>query len=106
LIDELSGNQIGVENVVVLLTRYYQLNGAEVYDIPLQGNGPAYIARDGKIFAARWERVDQEMPLRLSFDNGEPFPLKPGRTWFELMGESSIQTTVGEDGWRFVFRLP
>jgi len=106
LMDNLSGEQVSVDNVVVILTRYYQLNGAEVYDIPLQGNGPAYIARDGQLFSARWERVDQEMPLRFTFENGDPFPLKPGSTWIELMGESTRQSQVGEDGWRFVFRMP
>ncbi|KPL74808.1 hypothetical protein ADN00_13255 [Ornatilinea apprima] len=106
LMDAASGQQVAMENVVIILTRYYQLNGAEVYDIPLQGNGPAFVARDGQIYAARWERADQEMPLRLMLDNGKAFPLKPGRTWFELMGESTQQSVVEEAGWRFVLRMP
>jgi hypothetical protein len=108
LIDQNTGEQIGVENVVMILAEYellIQTAQSEVYDVALVGAGMAYLARDGLLYNVRWERPDTNSPLRLVGQDGEPFPFKPGQTWFEVMG---LHTTITRDGnsWRFQHRMP
>jgi hypothetical protein len=73
--------------------------------IPLIGSGPAYFFRDGVEYQGKWERQEEEGVLRLVDKSGEPFSLKPGNTWFEVVSQ---QTTMAQNGndWRFYFNLP
>jgi hypothetical protein len=43
--------------------------------------------------------------LTLTTLEGEPFPLKPGSTWFEVISDDSTYNTDGVD-WRFTFNPP
>jgi hypothetical protein len=108
LIDQSSGEQIGVENVVMILAEYELLvktEQSEVYDVALVGSGMAYLAREGQLYNVRWSRSDTNSPLVLVGQDGAPFPFKPGQTWFEVMG---LHTNIQRDGdaWRFQHRMP
>jgi len=108
LIDQSSGRQIAVENVVMILAEYellIQTETSEVFDVALFGSGMAYLARDGRLYNVRWERPDANSPLRLFGQDGAPFPFKPGQTWFEVMGLHTDITRSG-DAWRFQHRMP
>jgi hypothetical protein len=107
--DALTGEQLAADNVVVLLApHYYFVKTAttEITNIPLYGEGPAYVFRDGYVFAAKWYRptLDQGVLQILTIDD-EPFSLKPGSTWFQVM---STKTAVTRSDWiwRFVFVPP
>ena len=82
---EVTGSgEIGASNVVVLATRHYV--GASGYD-ETDATSPgadAIVLRDGRRYAARWEKPTPSDPLRLLTPDGEPFPLKPGATWLHL----------------------
>lgn len=108
LTDRNTGEQIGVENLVILLTDYVPITltkDSEVYDIPLSGSGWAYVFRDGQMYTADWVRARDDGVLQLKFPDGSAFPLKPGRTWFEVMNRST-QWKGDSGAWRFTFRLP
>ena len=108
LIDRLNDEQISAENVVVLLVRheYLQQPPNEIVDILLSGQGKAYAFRDGQRYELTWNRPGLNTPLFLSYADGTAWPFKPGQTWFQVVGTSSIITQEGDGGWRFVHWMP
>ena len=65
----------------------------------------AYAFRDGQVYKVRWQRLTQDAMISLKNEDGSPFPFKPGNTWFEVIGTSSV-LSQDEQGWRFVFHIP
>ena len=108
LIDRLNDQQISAANVVVILARheYYQQPPNEIIDILLSGSGTAYAFRDGMMVELQWNRPTTTSVLSLSYSDGTPFPFKPGKTWFQVVGESTQANLLEEGIWRFNFLLP
>ena len=69
------------------------------------GKGPAYFFRDGANYFGTWERATEIGVLRLYTQDGEPFPLKPGNTWFEVVSQETVLASDTAD-WRFYFNPP
>ncbi|HWQ84800.1 MAG TPA: DUF3048 domain-containing protein, partial [Anaerolineales bacterium] len=110
LTDSLTGLPIAADNLVILLVRHdYFANTptTEMVTMNLLGEGAAYALRDGRIYAARWERLAATDLLRLTYPDGSPYLLKPGNVWYEVLGESStmIQDSVSKT-WQFDFAIP
>lgn len=106
--DVLTGEQLTAENVVVLIVphEYYtKTAGSEIMKIFLQGRGRAVVFRDGFAYEAEWVRPRNGGVLQLYTPEGDPFPLKPGQTWYEVMSQDSEINHKGMD-WRFSFVLP
>ncbi len=106
LTDALTGQPIATDNLIVILTphQYYSLT-PEIVDIALEGRGTAYAFRDGQVYQLSWQRPAKDAVLTLTNPDGSPFPFKPGTTWFEVMGTSSIiEQNTGS--WRFRLRFP
>jgi hypothetical protein len=112
LTDRLNDEQIGAENVVILLVphEYYWRSAdgrQEILDILLSGSGPAYAFRDGQVYEVEWNRPALDSVLFLTFPDSTDYPFKPGTTWFQIHGASSIILPDEEQGiWRFQFRIP
>ncbi len=108
LVDRATQEQIGAENVVIVFAPFEYLvkrADTEVLDVNMNGSGLAYIARDGQIYKVRWSRPTQDSVISLTYEDGTPFPFKPGKTWFEVMGiTSSVEQndTIS----RFKFSIP
>lgn len=105
LTDELTKQPIAVDNLVVIFVRHSRVDpraDIEVLDAPMLGTGPAYLARDGKIYELKWSRMAEDQVLTLVDENGDPFPFKPGQTWVEVFALNSTVTQDG-DAWRFQF---
>ncbi|MCX7756392.1 MAG: DUF3048 domain-containing protein [Anaerolineales bacterium] len=107
LTDRLTGTPITADNVVVLFVSHrYFSRQPEIIDIVFSGPDKAYLLRDGQMFALQWYRNALDQLFILVGPDGKPFPLKPGNTWFEIVG-TSTQLTGGEGGsWRFTFQIP
>lgn len=107
LTDRLTGAPITADNVVVLFVSHrYFSRQPEIIDIVFSGPDKAYLLRDGQMFALQWYRNALDQLFILVGPDGKPFPLKPGNTWFEIVG-TSTQLTGGEGGsWRFTFQIP
>ncbi|HHY88098.1 MAG TPA: DUF3048 domain-containing protein [Chloroflexi bacterium] len=111
LTDALTEQPIAADNVVIVLVRYEIRDpraDAEVLDMQLLGQGPAYIARDGKLYEVQWQRLNRDSVLTLVDAEGNPFPFKPGQTWFEIMAANTTVTSTDTDDdgkllWRFDF---
>jgi hypothetical protein len=109
LSDAQTGLPVTADNVVVLFVPYTFENQYdahdEVYHIDLLASGNAYVFRDGVATPAIWNRTDENQPLLLTTLTGNPIYLRPGRTFYEVMGVNSTYTQDGED-WHFVFQTP
>jgi hypothetical protein len=112
LTDRLNDEKIGAENVVILLVphEYYWRSAdgrQEILDILLSGSGPAYAFRDGQVYEVEWNRPVLDSVLYLTFPDGTDYPFKPGTTWFQIHGDSTIVLPDEDEGiWRFEFRIP
>lgn len=106
LVDRTTDKQIAADNVVVILAPYSYVvkkDNSEVTDVGFTGTGTAYAFRDGKGYRLSWQRQGLNGMVQLFAADGKPFALKPGSTWFEVMGSSSLADTTA---WRFQFAIP
>lgn len=107
LTDRLTDEPITADNVVVLyITHQYVSAKPEIIDIIASGPGKAYLFRYGEMFELTWQRKAIDQIITLVGPDGEPFPLKPGNTWFEVVGSSSEMSQQGDSTWRFKFSIP
>lgn len=109
LSDAQTGLPVTTDNVVVLFVPYTFENqydaDDEVFHIDLIASGNAYVFRDGLATPAIWNRTDENQPLLLTTLTGNPIYLRPGRTFYEVLGVNSTYNQDGTD-WRFVFQTP
>ncbi len=106
LTDRVSGEPIAADNVVVLyIPHQYYSRHPEIVDIVVSGPGKAYLFRDGQMFALTWYRNGLDQRFTLADAQGKTFPLKPGNTWFEIIGATSA-LSGGAPDWRFTFSIP
>jgi hypothetical protein len=107
LTDRSNSLPITADTLVVLLAPYsYFSRNPEITDVNLIGSGQAYAFREGQLYRVKWQRPTKTDVLTLTFEDGKPFPYKPGQTWYEVMGTSSSLTPVDNNGWRFTFFIP
>ncbi len=111
LVDGLNEEQIAADNVVILfVTHGYAFNtrggNSEIIDIQLTGSGTAYAFRDGQVYLLRWNRATREDLVTLTFPDGTPYALKPGNSWYQVVGQYSQATSDAGDAWRFTFSIP
>jgi hypothetical protein len=109
LYDDFTREPVTAENVVVLFVPYiFTSQGQaqdEIYNPQLIDYGNAYVFRDGVVIPARWNRTSIDQPFILTHSDGTPVYLRPGQTFYQLMGVTSRQILDGTD-WRFEFVTP
>jgi hypothetical protein len=109
LMDAVTATAVHASNVIVLMAPHTFSNTFdqedEVFQIDLTGSGEAYVFRDGVGIMARWYRTDKDQPLLLSGLNGAPLYLRPGITFYEVIGARSY---VDQDAgvWHFHHEAP
>ncbi|MGD2157174.1 MAG: DUF3048 domain-containing protein [Anaerolineales bacterium] len=104
--DRINDQPITTENVVILLAEHsYFLREPEIFEIRLTGFGQAYLFRDGLAYEVNWVRINEGDIISVAYDDGTRFPLKPGNTWFEIVGQTT-QITQSDSDWRFDFKIP
>jgi hypothetical protein len=110
LTDSLMGEQIAADNLVILLVKHeYFANTptTEIVSMNLFGEGDAYALRDGRVYKVRWQRAAATDLLSLVYPDGQPYLLKPGNVWFEVLGETSqISQDPSSKSWQFEFAIP
>ncbi len=109
LIDNLTQQQVSTANVVELFVSHTFANENEqedeVYHINLIDSGNAFVFRDGLAYPAHWMRTDIDQPLLLTTRSGTPVYLKPGNTFYQVIGETSGDWSDGSE-WHFDFHTP
>lgn len=91
--DALTGSQLAFENVIILSAYHEEIElfpekyaGEEKsIAIALTGEGPATILRDGLAFEGRWLRPESQSMFRFVDSDGQPLPLKPGRSFYQVI---------------------
>lgn len=108
LVDRNNGRQLSFANVIILSTFYVEFNRT-LHNIDLTNNQAgqqAYIFRDGSLYQGLWRATDPDRPINLLDSFGNPFPLKPGKTWVVLAGVSSQFNQPEPGSWELMFYLP
>ncbi len=109
LLDAGTNQQVSAENVIILFVRHIFANNFdaedEVYKIDLVDSGKAVVFRDGIAIPAKWWRAAADQPLFLTTPYGSPIFLRPGRTFYEVLGASST-SYQDESGWHYQFITP
>ena len=92
--DRLNGEALTYENVIVLFADH-DVQSTTMIDIDLLyvNRGKALLFRDGQMQEIYWttkseayEKTTGKLrPIRFIDGDGNPFPLKPGQTWIELV---------------------
>jgi hypothetical protein len=114
--DRLTGEQLGFENVIVLYADHTVLNSeGTLIDIDLFYQlDRAFLFRDGRMYPIYWTTIggDYEIatgrlrPLRFVDERGDPFPLKPGQVWVELVDMSATLIELDPGYWKVRFYAP
>jgi hypothetical protein len=89
----------------LLVPHDFYSESPEIVEIQFYRTGTAYAFRDGLAYELEWARPNETGVLHLYTKDGEAFPLKPGVTWFQVMGISTI-FHPNEEFWRFEMRFP
>jgi len=93
LTDALTNERITADNVVFLDIPYQYVNkNPEQFEMPFIGTGVAFAFRDGQGYKLGWQRATKDAMVSLINEDGSQFPMKPGNTWFEVIGTSSTLT--------------
>ena len=107
--DNVTSTAVHASNVVVLFAYHSFANpfdeNDEVYHIDLTGSGEAYVFRDGIGIPAKWNRVVKDQPLLLTTQSGAPIYLRPGITFYEVIGSNSY-ASQGDGEWFFHHETP
>lgn len=109
MVDAVTELPVMAANIVYLLAPHTFANSFdeddEVYKIDMTGSGEAYVFRDGVGMVARWYRLNTDQPLLLAGANGAPIYLRPGITFYEVLGARSY-VDQGEGEWYFHHETP
>ncbi len=114
--DRLTGEQLAFENVVVLFVEHKALNGEHtLIDLNLlYTRNKAYLFRDGMVYPIYWSTANGDYekktgllrPIRFVDATGNPFPLKPGQTWVEIVDTTATVTETEPGLWKARFYAP
>lgn len=105
--DAATNQPIDATNVAVLfISHVVDFNVPEDFDtdgytghfsteIQLWTTGPAWVLRDGQLIQATWVRLHENDMVGFVDASNTPIPLRPGNTWFQLVGLTSEQANSG-----------
>jgi hypothetical protein len=104
-VDALTSTPITAANVVLLQVNHqnnfvpedFRDGGNCGLEIQLWTIGPARVFRDGQMVEGRWHR-DETTQWQLRLEDpatGQVIPLKPGNTWFDVVGLNAVTTLGG-----------
>ncbi len=91
-VDSLTGQQIRVSNVVVMVTSMKPIPNDPLDRISIRttGSGTAYVFRSGERIAATWSKPSRNALLRLTNASGFPIRWNPGTSWIEVVSPGSV----------------
>lgn len=91
-VEGLTGQQLAVENVIVLFARIFAAGNVEpdsagnpVLDTELKGEGSLLLFRDGHVGVGKWSKEHERAPTLFLDQGGEPLALRPGTTWIHIV---------------------
>lgn len=106
LTDRSNDQGIRFDNIVVLYATYKSYTDS-LHDVLLtdqEGYQAMMLFRDGRASFGSWHTPEANKPIVFETPEGEVLPLKPGRTWIVIVGQSSITNDIGSGEWEIEFR--
>jgi len=114
-VDRLTGRQISFENLIVLFVEHEVL-APLILEMHL-GQGEqedGLLFRDGQMFEIDWstrssayeQNTGLRRPIAFLDKEGQPFPLRPGRSWIIIATPYSQWNEVSPGEWRFRIYAP
>jgi hypothetical protein len=103
--DRNDSQMLRFENIVVLYATYKSYTDT-LHDILLSdqtGYQGMLLFRDGETSFGNWRTPELDQPIRFETPAGEALPLKPGKTWVVIVGQSSITNQMGGGEWEIGF---
>jgi hypothetical protein len=93
-VDEQTGEQIAVTNVIVIQTRIAQISGDSKgrLSIAITGSGSGYYACGGKYIPITWSKEQYSDPYTLKDANGQDISLGVGKTYINIISNSNKVT--------------
>ncbi len=93
--DALNGQQLSAANVIVVYANHVEdkryleedYGAFQAFGLQIQiwGEGSVRLFRDGQEFGGKWVRINRGDMLTYVDPNGKPIPLKPGKSWMEVV---------------------
>ncbi len=106
--DQLTGKQLAFDNVVLLYARYNEYNPT-LHNIELWANREARRAvffREGRMITGYWRSPANDRPMVFFDDSNHAIALKPGNTWFVIIGLDSTVDQIEPGQWKVQFAIP
>ena len=113
--DRLTGRQLAFENVIVVPAEYDRVRHLQFdIDLSVGQKEPAYLFRDGQVYKIYWSTFNREWekesgflrPIHFVDVEGNPVPLRHGRTWIHLVTPESYLEDLGNARWLVHFIQP
>ncbi len=93
--DALNGQQLSAANVIVVYANHVEdkryleedYGAFQAFGLQIQiwNDGSVRLFRDGQEFGGKWVRINRDDMLTYVDPDGKPIPLKPGKTWVEVV---------------------
>jgi hypothetical protein len=88
------GSAVAATNIVIMSVK---IEGTGIFDtigeedplVVIIGEGPCWLLRDGQLLEGHWSRPSTNDRTTFTNGTGTPLQLRPGRTWLELLPNSS-----------------
>src|SRR4051794_15809327 len=85
-----NGKRVSATNVVIMsidvkASGLHDVLGNASPDDVVTGAGRVWVLRDGRVYKGHWKRPYPRARMKLLDPWGRPLPLRPGRTWIELL---------------------
>lgn len=96
-VDGATGNQVHVENVIIIQTDIKELNDAKGHiSVFLTGEGDGYYACNGKMEKIHWVKEKNRYTYSLFDENGEEVPLGIGKSFICVLDKNRDISINGE----------
>jgi hypothetical protein len=113
--DRLTQRQMSFENVIVIFAEHhrYRHNQLEI-DFTMGQKNFAYLFRNGQAYKIFWSTENRDWekksglvrPMHFMDAQGNPIPLRPGRTWIHIVTPFSSVSDQGDGSWLVNFVQP
>jgi hypothetical protein len=113
--DRLSGRQVYFENLIVLFVEHEVIQPL-IIDMYLQQGekGTGFAFRDGQMYDLKWSTISGDYEKKTGFrrpiafldNDGNPFPLRPGRSWIIIATPFSDYFQENPGQWKFHIYAP
>ncbi len=96
-VDAATNQPVTAANVVVQIVHYsygpYPESPGSTGDVESKttGTGAGYVFRGGRAIAVTWHRKDLSAPTTFTTSSGQPVGLAPGKTWVELLLDTTAK---------------